>query len=151
MRAVATHRIDGHFAWRAMLLLAVWPLTSGSAGAVTPEKTNWQPRRLAPGVMVTIEPSVESVETNSFKDVVELEGAAGLEWQPNFIGPSQQLKEQIKSVPYRREIWGLEFVARMVLRQDPLADRESFDVIGIDLRKVTVCQIDQRHQARYQQ
>lgn len=54
------------------------------------------PRRLAPGVLVTIPPDVQPTETHSRHDVVEL-----LKVDPNY--------DWAKDIRFQHQIWGLEF------------------------------------------
>lgn len=69
------------------------------------------PRKLAPGVMTTIPPDRQEVETFSGpREMAELlRGTARLDWKPNYAPRTETLAELAKHVIFRRSVWCLEF------------------------------------------
>jgi hypothetical protein len=68
-----------------------------------------KPRKLAPGVMITIPPEIEPEETVSTHNIVEIRGNVGLSWKPNFLAETRTLYDLSEDVKFRRDIWCLEF------------------------------------------
>lgn len=67
------------------------------------------PRPLAPGVLTTIAPSLEPADTVSTHDVMELRKNPDVQWNPEFLGPTETLAGMSDNVKFRREIYCLEF------------------------------------------
>ncbi|MCA9199649.1 MAG: hypothetical protein KDA87_19040 [Planctomycetales bacterium] len=67
-------------------------------------------RKLAPGTIVQIEPTIEAAET--FTGPIELieltKGVPNLQWDPNFSPQSETLFAMAKETTFRRPIWALE-------------------------------------------
>lgn len=65
--------------------------------------------QFAPGVLTTIAPSVDPEDTVGVHDIVELRSDASLSREPLLETKSRTLYEMSKDVPFRREVWCLEF------------------------------------------
>ncbi len=67
-------------------------------------------RRLAPGVITEIHPTLEEAETFSGPmEIVELMAIQpSLEWQPNYTPKSATLWSQAREAVFRRSVWALE-------------------------------------------
>lgn len=88
---------SGCLAW----LLAAW---LGLAAAPL-----WaQGVQFAPGVLTTISPEVDSDDTVSMHDLVEIRANVQLQRKPNFTAKSRTLYEMAKDVSFRRNVWCLE-------------------------------------------
>jgi hypothetical protein len=66
-------------------------------------------RPLAPGVLITIPPSLEPDDTVSTHDVIELRANPDLNWKPEFMAANETLAGMANQVKFRREIDCLEF------------------------------------------
>lgn len=79
------------------------------AGSLSAQET--RPRILAPGVLTVIPTDEDPEETYSgpvpFVEIVD--GMPDLDWAPNYASKSSTLREQARSVVFRRVIWNLEF------------------------------------------
>ncbi len=100
--------------WFAGAAVSLWIAASASAAAQAqqPAASGGPFRKLAPGVMETIEPDCRVAETVSRHDVVEL-----LAVDPKL--------DFAKNVPFRRDVWCLEFQfkpVRMIRVDVPQAD-----------------------------
>jgi len=67
------------------------------------------PRQLAPGVLTTIEPSLEPDDTVSTHDIMEIRANPALQWNPDFFAATETLVGMADKVKFRREIYCLEF------------------------------------------
>ncbi len=84
-------------------------------------------RKLAPGVLTSIQPEIQEEETFSGpRELIELvEGVPKLDWKPNLSPSSATLLTKAKSTIFRRQVWGLEFdfkPLRMISVDIPQAD-----------------------------
>jgi hypothetical protein len=83
-------------------------------------------RKLGPGVETTIPPKIDPNDTVTQHDVVEIQSAGkDIEWKPETQSPSTTLKAQTQSIPFRRDVWNLEFTylpLRMIDVEMPSAD-----------------------------
>jgi hypothetical protein len=86
-------------------LLVVWASSLPSSVAQTAPA----PRQLAPGVLITIPPSLEPEDTVSTHDLVEVRSNQALQWKSEFLAASDTLFGKSQGVKFRREIWCLEF------------------------------------------
>ena len=68
-------------------------------------------RRLAPGVMTTIAPDRQEIETYSTHDLVEIRSRTDLRWDPppHYLSTSRTLYEMASATDFRHRVWGLEF------------------------------------------
>ena len=66
-------------------------------------------RQLAPGVLTTIEPSLEPDDTVSTHDIMEIRANPALQWNPEFLAATETLVGMADKVKFRREIYCLEF------------------------------------------
>ncbi len=93
--------------FRAYFLLAaglfVCIVTVGSPAAPAAE------RQLAPGVLTTIQPSLEPDDTVSTHSIMELEANPALNWKPEFMAGNETLLGMAEQVKFHREIYCLEF------------------------------------------
>jgi hypothetical protein len=79
------------------------------ANCATAQPTAVKPRKLAPGVMITIPPELEPGETVSTHDIVEIRSNRDFAWEPNFLSETRTLYGMSADVKFRRDIWCLEF------------------------------------------
>jgi hypothetical protein len=63
----------------------------------------------ASGVLTTIDPDLRVADTVSRHDVVELRAMSELEREPALSSSSRTLYEMAEDVPFRRDVWCLEF------------------------------------------
>jgi hypothetical protein len=66
-------------------------------------------RRLVPGVETTIPIQWDPGETISFPNIVEILSIPGINWAPQTISKAQTLAAKATRVPFRRDVWNLEF------------------------------------------
>lgn len=83
----------------------LWQAVAQSAFA----QSTVAPRKMAPGVLVTILPEIEPDETVSTHDIVEIRADANLRWEPKLLSDSRILYGQSKDAKFRRKVWALEF------------------------------------------
>jgi hypothetical protein len=88
------------------LLAAMMFATAGVASAQEPSVSAGP--QFAPGVLTTIEPNIDPVDTVGVHDVVELRSDATLSREPLLNAKSRTLYEMSQQVPFRREVWCLE-------------------------------------------
>lgn len=66
-------------------------------------------RQLAPGVMITVAPSLDADDTVSTHDVMELRANPALQWNPEYLAMPETLVGMADKTKFRREIYCLEF------------------------------------------
>src|SRR5258707_9567784 len=67
-------------------------------------------RRLGPGVETTIPAKPDLEDTVTRHDMVEIQSSGGtLDWKPETQSESQTLRMLTKDIPFRRDVWYLEF------------------------------------------
>jgi len=67
-------------------------------------------RKLAPGVVTEIGPTIEEAETFTGPvEMSELLAMGDLDWQPKTLAETETLSTMAKHVTFRRQIWALEF------------------------------------------
>lgn len=83
-------------------------------------------RRLGPGVETTIPAKPDLEDTVTRHDMVEIQSSGGtLDWKPETQSESQTLRVLTKDIPFRRDVWYLEFSfkpLRMIDVDMPRAD-----------------------------
>ncbi len=65
--------------------------------------------QFAPGVLTTIPPQLDPIDTVSVHDIVELRAQGNLKRTPNLMSPTRTLYEMAEGAEFRRDIWNLEF------------------------------------------
>jgi len=95
---------------RLVLTLLCAGLIAPSAGAqvATQASTSSAPD-FAPGVLTTIPPDIDPGDTFSEHDIIELRALKQLEREPLTDTKSRTLYEMAQGVPFRRDVWCLEF------------------------------------------
>jgi hypothetical protein len=84
-----------------------------------------RPRVLAPGVETTISPEIVPEETTSAHDIIEIRANEDLNWTPKLEPATRTLYAKSQDVPFRRNIWALEFSfkpVRMIWIDVPRSD-----------------------------
>lgn len=96
--------------WSMFRIAAMAAVVAGWCSLdVLAQRTARVERRLAPGVLTTIPPSLEPDDTVSTHDVVEIRANRSLQWNPAYLAASDTLHGKSIGVPFRRSIWCLEF------------------------------------------
>ncbi|MCC7085717.1 MAG: hypothetical protein IT427_12005 [Pirellulales bacterium] len=113
----------------AILATASLALTDHPLLAAGPQSNRAIPkgyRKLGPGVETTIAPKIDTNDTVTQHDVVEIQSAGSeLDWKPDTQSPSTTLKALTQNIPFRRSVWYLEFIykpLRMIDVEMPDAD-----------------------------
>lgn len=91
----------------AVTLVAVLLQIAGTP-AVAQEVNPTASPQFAPGVLTTIDPSIDNEDTVSVHDIVELRANAKLQREPITDTQSRTLSEMADSVTFRRDVWCLE-------------------------------------------
>lgn len=93
-----------------LMLTVTFVLVAGSVSAqeTVPQGALRRAPQFAPGVLTTIPPDVDTADTVSVHDIVELLAIAKLERDPITDSKSRTLFEMAESVPFRRDVWCLE-------------------------------------------
>jgi hypothetical protein len=108
---------------RSLLVAALSTYFGATASLAAPPAAPAE-RPLAPGVLTTIEPSLEPGDTVSTHDIIELRANPDLNWKPEFMAANETLAGMADQVKFRREIYCLEFAfkpLRMVDVDVPVA------------------------------
>jgi hypothetical protein len=95
-------------AFCAAVILALIGVSATNAVAQQ-ASTAAAPRKLAPGVLTTIPPSLEPDDTVSTHDLVEIRADQSLAWKPEFMAESDTLYGLASNVKFRRDVYCLEF------------------------------------------
>jgi hypothetical protein len=66
-------------------------------------------RQLAPGVLTTIEPNFAPDDTVSTHEIMEIRANPALQWNPEFMAPTDTLFGMADKVKFRRDVYCLEF------------------------------------------
>jgi len=90
------------------LLFVLVVQSAGLAQVVSPQTGTRSAPKFAAGVLTTIAPDVDSGDTVSIHDIVEIRANAKLRRDPNTDTKSRTLFEMAKSVPFRHDVWCLE-------------------------------------------
>ncbi len=109
---------------RSIFAFAILSLVAAQlAATIASAQEPLQPRRLAPGVLITVPASAEVGE--SFTGPMKLKDFKPEEFSPNFTPKTETLFERSKHVTLRRAIWSLEFTfkpLRMIEADIPQPD-----------------------------
>jgi len=90
------------------VLLVSVAQSAGIAQVVGPQAGTRSAPRFAAGVLTTIAPDVDSEDTVSIHDIVEIRANANLRRDPHTDTKSRTLFEMANSVQFRRDVWCLE-------------------------------------------
>lgn len=118
------HRIANTLVLSSLLVIGL-PIAGPANLACAAEPAQ---RSLAPGVLTTIEPSLEPADTVSTHDVMELRTNPAIQWSPEYLGATETLAGMSGRVKFRRDIYCLEFSfkpLRIVEVDVPTASGES--------------------------
>lgn len=109
-------------AWVVMLMggivthpLPVWAAVPTPASVSTESAEKSQPtgraavKQFAPGVLTTIPPDVQVMETDSIHDLVDIRANKKLKWNPSSMSKSRTLYAMAHDAHFRGSTWCLEF------------------------------------------
>lgn len=106
---------SGRLALCALAVIAFGLTVLNVAGTASAQQANRQKppkgfRKLAAGVETTIPPKVDPQDTVTQHDMVEIQSLGPqLDWKPSTQSTSTTLKALTKDIPFRRDVWNLEF------------------------------------------
>lgn len=98
--------------YRCFCTYAAALLTLTAASTMFAQKTGLAQKtgpQFAPGVLTIVEPEPDPRDTVVVHDIVELRAMADLQREPNANTKSRTLYEMAAEVPFRRDVWYLEF------------------------------------------